>query len=441
MINNLMVKNFKSIGDDGIKVELKPLTIFLGPNGSGKSSILEAIGVLSQSIERMNFQTTGRLVNIPLVNNIFYKRSSENWLTFEIEIQATDVEINKLIELSNNKLSDNIQIALQKGAIGYKLSHKWKSNEFSQSILIGDYEIAKTEYINISETSWATKLIFSNSNKTFIPQHSANVILSERAFTPSEQIEESRPFSDIAKEIVIIIKDRILNRVFLISAVRGRTEFGTRIDSSLNKESIKSLGVGTNGQYLIPILSLIYSNREYEETYKKIDKWASKFGLSKFSAGWKGGEILGSDYIDDVLNAVLDLALSSHGSKQILSVITQLFCSDHGAIVMIEEPEISLHPNAQAHLAELFAEAIQEGKKIMIATHSEFLPLTLNIPIQKGLLKREDIAVYHVEKGEKGSNIQKLELTPKGYVKNWVPSFAELEEQLLKEWLEKVPEV
>ncbi len=107
---------------------------------------------------------------------------------------------------------------------------------------------------------------------------------------------------------------------------------------------------------------------------------------------------------------------------------------------MIEEPEISLHPDSQAHLAELFAESISEGKQIIITTHSEFLPLTLSIPIQKGLLKTDDIAIYHVEKGLKGTFIKRLELTSKGYVKGWIPSFAELEERLLKEWMETVPE-
>lgn len=43
MITNLTIKNFKSIGENGIQIELKPLTIFLGPNGSGKSSILEVL--------------------------------------------------------------------------------------------------------------------------------------------------------------------------------------------------------------------------------------------------------------------------------------------------------------------------------------------------------------------------------------------------------------
>ncbi|MFQ5874616.1 MAG: AAA family ATPase, partial [Dehalococcoidia bacterium] len=43
MLSRLIVKNFKSIGEPGVDLELKPLTILVGPNGSGKSSIFEAV--------------------------------------------------------------------------------------------------------------------------------------------------------------------------------------------------------------------------------------------------------------------------------------------------------------------------------------------------------------------------------------------------------------
>lgn len=50
MLSDLFVANFKSIGNEGINIRPKPLTILTGPNGAGKSSILEAICLLSQSI-------------------------------------------------------------------------------------------------------------------------------------------------------------------------------------------------------------------------------------------------------------------------------------------------------------------------------------------------------------------------------------------------------
>ncbi|RZN35462.1 MAG: hypothetical protein EF813_08645 [Methanosarcinales archaeon] len=102
--------------------------------------------------------------------------------------------------------------------------------------------------------------------------------------------------------------------------------------------------------------------------------------------------------------------------------------------------EISLHPGSQVLLTELFAEAIAEGKQIIITTHSEFLPLALRRPIKNGLLALDAIALYHVMKDEGGTTAEKLDLTEDGYVRGWIPSFAEIEDDLLGEWTETVPE-
>lgn len=439
MITNFETKNFKSIGMEGIKIDLRPLTIFLGPNGSGKSSILESIGVLCQSAEKNSFQSDSHIVKIEDKKNIFYKKKVDNWVTFEIQIKLIDNEIVDLLKKISGSITNEIQKELHEKDIGYRLSYKQETDEYIQIVMIGNIEIAKSSYIKIGDNSWQTKVKFKNKS-TCNSKQGADRILSEDVFKPIEKLKENYPFSDLAIEITKLINKRILNHIFLISAVRGQTEFKKQLNNQIDESVLKSLGVGTYGENLIPILSLIQSNREYETISEKINKWASKFGINKFSAGWKGGYTLGSNYIDNELDVILNLAQASHGSKQILSVITQLFWSDPDSIIMIEEPEISLHPNSQAHLAELFAEAIHEGKQIIITTHSEFLPLTLSIPIQSGMLKIEDIAIYHVEKQKKGSTIKKLELTSKGYVKNWIPSFAELEEKLLEEWIKTVPE-
>ena len=169
-------------------------------------------------------------------------------------------------------------------------------------------------------------------------------------------------------------------------------------------------------------------------------KWAARFKLVDVGGTWSGYDKLVSDYADPDLDTALNSALASHGSKQMLSVIVQLFWSEPGDVIMIEEPEISLHPDSQALLPELFAEVIGEGKQVMITTHSEFLLLAMSRPIRNKLIKPDDIAVYHVTKDSKGTHAEPLEVTTEGYVKGWVVSFAETEHELLKEWLQTMQE-
>lgn len=62
MLDRLIIKNFKSIGERGVELELRPLTLLVGPNGSGKSSILEALAIFAQSIGQDRLQTWGELI-------------------------------------------------------------------------------------------------------------------------------------------------------------------------------------------------------------------------------------------------------------------------------------------------------------------------------------------------------------------------------------------
>ena len=43
MITAFTVKNFKAIGEEPVRIELKPITLLFGANSAGKSSILHAL--------------------------------------------------------------------------------------------------------------------------------------------------------------------------------------------------------------------------------------------------------------------------------------------------------------------------------------------------------------------------------------------------------------
>jgi predicted ATP-dependent endonuclease of OLD family len=105
-----------------------------------------------------------------------------------------------------------------------------------------------------------------------------------------------------------------------------------------------------------------------------------------------------------------------------MTIITQLFWSEPGDLIMIEEPETSLHPEFQVLLQELFAEAVRDGRQIVYSTHSPFLILALSRVIGKGILSRDDIAIYHVEKGDRGTKVKQLRLNDRGFVSGWIPT-------------------
>lgn len=207
--------------------------------------------------------------------------------------------------------------------------------------------------------------------------------------------------------------------------MRGKIDYEVKTDRFFE-------WIGKNGENLISLLAQV-SSPKWKQKREKIREWALEFGMKDPWAGWSGSNIASGVYLDQELNIPLNLTLASYGSSQILTVIAQLFWSERGDVILIEEPEISIHPVGQAKLPELFADAIKEGKQIIITTHSGYLPLALNRALKRGL-KAGDIAVYEVTKDKEGTKAERKEITEKGYIKGWIKSFYDIEDELIKEW-------
>lgn len=94
---------------------------------------------------------------------------------------------------------------------------------------------------------------------------------------------------------------------------------------------------------------------------------------------------------------------------------------------MIEEPETNLHPKAQHDLAEVFVNTVtDEGKQLIITTHSEHLLLGILHQVREKKLNLKDLTIYYLQKNEKGETIaQELEVDEHGRVKGGLPGFFE----------------
>lgn len=70
---------------------------------------------------------------------------------------------------------------------------------------------------------------------------------------------------------------------------------------------------------------------------------------------------------------VTNLREVGSGVAQVLPVILQAMLAPTGSLVIIEQPELHLHPSAQAELGDLFIGAAKQGVRFLIETHSEHL--------------------------------------------------------------------
>jgi len=443
MLGKVALSNFKSAGSTPISLEPKPLTILTGPNGSGKSSILEAIAIVTQATRfyspPRNLERSlrdGELVKFPNINAISHKG-----------------ELKPLkIELGFNLLAEDRKILDTKASLlHYSFYKNLKTNRVIQEIKLGKrkrqvsriirYDRQGHEFVNFSNTYNDFELIgdFGASeilSKEFFRQkHPGDLSPSTiRRFSSKERIartsaiiqQMNNSLRQISKYASILRRN--MERVFFISTQRGSVNFEVTVSKQV------PYWVGPNGERLIELLSAIFSQRKHSSIAENIVKWSEKFGISGLKAGWRGQNMLRSDFEDRVLTTPLDLPLASYGSRQVLTLIAQIFWSEPNDVIMIEEPEISLHPQSQVVLQELFAKAIDDHKQIIITTHSPILILALSKIIQMNKIDRKKVAVYEIRKSRFGSNARPLEINDRGYIENWIPSFKAVEDELFEEW-------
>ena len=112
------------------------------------------------------------------------------------------------------------------------------------------------------------------------------------------------------------------------------------------------------------------------------------------------------------------------GVSQVLPVVTLLHYVPEGSTVLLEQPEIHLHPLAQAGLADVILHAAAHRRiQIVLESHSEHLLLRLQTRIAEGQVAADDMKLYFC--GAKGgaSRIEPLELDMLGSILNWPDRF------------------
>lgn len=100
-------------------------------------------------------------------------------------------------------------------------------------------------------------------------------------------------------------------------------------------------------------------------------------------------------------NVNLELTDVGFGISQVLPVLVQAYLSPRNSITIIEQPEIHLHPNMQAWLADaLILIALNEQKRFIIETHSDALirRIRLRIVDESSELTEDQVKIYYLHR-------------------------------------------
>ncbi len=178
-----------------------------------------------------------------------------------------------------------------------------------------------------------------------------------------------------------------------------------------------------------------FSEKVEQSTLKiALDTWARYLGVAheiKIQMAGQSGVSWQVVHIEG--HKALPLTAVGVGISQILPILVMGLLAPNNSLLIVEQPELHLHPSVQARLGDFFMGLAKCGKQCLIETHSENLVSQLRYHIvQAGGLENSDCLIYFVDQDEQGAaRFNTIEISPNGNILNWPDGF--FDETMLQE--------
>lgn len=165
-----------------------------------------------------------------------------------------------------------------------------------------------------------------------------------------------------------------------------------------------------------------------------LDTWAQYLGVAKRITINTGGQ---SGFSWQVTHKEghkpLPLAAVGVGVSQILPILVMGLLAPKHTLLIIEQPELHLHPRVQTRLSDFFMGLAKCEKQCLIETHSENIVNQLRYHIvEAGGQEQSDCIIYFVDQDQQGAaRFEPVEISAQGNILNWPEGF--FDESMLQE--------
>ena len=107
-----------------------------------------------------------------------------------------------------------------------------------------------------------------------------------------------------------------------------------------------------------------------------------------------------------------------YGVSQALPLLTELLRPDAPVMLLLQQPEVHLHPQAQAALGTLFCNVAAGGKQLVVETHSDYIidRVRMDVRDQTTGLKPEDVSILYFEPRDLNVKIHSIRIDQAGNV-------------------------
>jgi len=436
MLKLLRIQNFKGWKDTGT-IRMAPISLFFGANSSGKSSIGQFLMMLKQTVESPDrkavFYPGGKnsAVQLGSYQEMVFHRDPENKISFDYrwslpeDLKFKDPLSGQLF--SGDSIDFNAEVELSDAT-----KHLLQVSQFKYCLLNND---AQSLSVELSRKADKREYLASAEQYSLVRKKMRAWALKDivRFYGFPDEVVAYYQNADFVQDLNLA-QEKLFNSIFYLGPLRTKAErlytWGGITPESVGfagehtvaailaaRDRKISLGYRKHAKSLEEIIALKLQEMGLIEEFKvnPISEQRQEYEVKVRTRG-------AMDWVD--------LPDVGFGISQVLPVLVQCFYAPAGSIILMEQPEIHLHPSAQSALADAMIDVINSKEdgvdrniQLIIETHSEHFLRRLQRRIAEEALPEEKVSAYFANITKTPAILEPLKIDMFGNIQNWPEHF------------------
>ena len=375
MIKEIGINNFKCFSNTNLR--LNNLTVLAGINSVGKSTVIQSLLLIRQTLDKLKMHSLTHLENLKVLLNNEYCLQLGN----STEVLNKDAESEKIVFVLTGDNGNEVQFNF----------------------------IASRDYPELYLSFPYDKLIL-NENIDNMP-----IYAKQFHYLNTERIGPR------------VVQDMV-NQEFPNTGYRGEytgySIAGERSELKVEeRKRIKSsvLTVPNLNKQVEYWLDFVIPGMEFKpDSYEKMN--IVGIGLQR--------KLSGTGFLNP--NNI------GFGVSYALPIIASGLLAEEGCMLIVENPEVHLHPSGQSRIGQFLAQVASAGVQVIIETHSEHIINGIRIAALKDIITTDRIAInyFNLEEDLKNIIIEYITLNEYVELSKWPKGFLDQEQQDLREMVQ-----
>ena len=367
MLTRIDLHHFKCF--ELLRLPLSPLTLLTGLNSSGKSSVLQALALLNQTMREHEWST-------------------------HLQLNGEAMRLGSALDVIDEETSrNNFTIAIESGDIACEWEFYSNRQDMSMTVTQVAIDQTKIERPQVLRYLFPTPDICSVDDNDTI--QSIIQSLYGMSYITAERIPPQDTYSLETPHISDVVGPR---GEYAISMLHERED-----EPVLDELVIQEF----------PGLLL----RQVEERMRIL---FPGFRINLQRAG--NSLILGLRISDS--SRFHNPTHAGSGLMQILPIVVAILAANKGDIIMIENPEIHLHPAGQVLIGKFMADAARAGIQLMVETHSDHVLNGVRRAVKDNRLSADQVAIHFFRPRSEGqTQVMSPNIDDSGNIDYWPDDF------------------